>query len=348
LPDIGIQGAQTNAAKSPPPAPQPPDPDGIDGLAWGYRFSESGAAELLQGPALRDALEKQEIWVWLNFDLDDERTKAAIASVPHLPPAAVAMLLSTDDRQHIDSFGQVNGGVVADFERDLVDVRRIVRWNFVMAPHLFVSARRLPGHTLHQLHLDLQSGRRMPDVLRLFDALIHEFTSATSVLLNDLANKLDEMEERLLDQKDVGYELLGVVRRRLVRLHRQAVPLRAVLIHMLTDRPSWFTDQAVTDCQRVAERMDSLAEDLESLQERAHALQDELKARDGEKTNKRLTVLSIVSALLLPPTFITGVFGMNVDGLPLRDTPTGFIVASGLMAASVAGMMVMLRRIRLL
>ena len=56
-------------------------------------------------------------------------------------------------------------------------------------------------------------------------------------------------------------------------------------------------------------------------------------------------MLSIVSALLLPPTFITG---MNVTGLPFQETAYGLWVACGLMAASVAGMLVVLRRFRLI
>jgi zinc transporter len=60
-----------------------------------------------------------------------------------------------------------------------------------------------------------------------------------------------------------------------------------------------------------------------------------------------LTVLAISSALLLPPTFITGVFGMNVAGLPFQENAYGFWVACGLMAASVIGMLVVLRRIKL-
>jgi Mg2+ and Co2+ transporter CorA len=333
-----------------PPAAWSPVDGGIDGLVWGYRFSETGAAEALQGVALRAALEKQSGWLWLNLDLADDRTRATIASLPHLPPAAVAMLLSTDDRQHIENFGEVIGGVVSDYEKgDTVDVRRIVRWQFAMAPNLFISARRKPGYTLHQVHLDLQAGRCFPDVLRLFAAIMHEFTSATSLLLHELTGKLDGMEDQLLDRKDIaGTEVLGVARRGLARLLRQAVPLRAVLIHMLTERPAWFTDEAATDCQRVAERMDSLADDLESLQERAHTLQEEMNGREAEKTNKRLTVLSILSALLLPPTFISGMFGMNVNGLPWRESPTGFLGTCGLMAVSVVGMLVILRRIRLL
>jgi zinc transporter len=352
----GDRGAATKedaemdaVAESSAPAARAAPNDTIDGLAWGYRFSKTGVAEPVQGPALREALEKQEVWLWLNFDLADERASATIAALPHLPTGALAMLRSADDRQQIDGFGQVIAGVVTDYERcDPPDEKRIVRWNFAMTPYVLISAQRRPSHALNQVRSDLQSGRRLPDVLGLFHALIHELASAISLVLNELGAKLNEMEERLLDQKEVGSDALGQARRRLVRVRRQALPLRAVLIHMVNERPYWFDDDAVADCRGVAARMDGLADDLESLQERARTLQDELKAREVEKTNKRLTVLSIVSALLLPPTFITGIFGMNVTGLPFQETAYGLWVACGLMAASMAGMLIVLRRARLI
>jgi zinc transporter len=217
-----------------------------------------------------------------------------------------------------------------------------------MTPCAFISARRRPSHALNQVRIDLQSGRRLADVLALFHALIYELATAISFVLNELGAKLNEMEERSLDQKEVGSDVLGQTRRRLVRVRRLAVPLRGVLIHMLSERPYWFDDDAVAECQRVAARMDALVDDLDSLQERARALQDELKAREAEKTNKRLTVLAIVSALMLPPTLITGVFGMNVSGMPFQAGAYGFWLTCGLMAISVAVMLVVLKRIRLI
>jgi len=286
-------------ATTPPPAVRTVPSDGLDGLAWAYRFSKTGVAEPVLGLALREALEKQEVWLWLNFDLADERASATIAALPNLPPGALAMLRSADDRQQIDGFGQAIAGVVADYERcDPPDEKRIIRWNFAMTPYIFVSAQRLPSHALSHVRSDLQSGRRLPDVLGLFHALVHELASAISLVLSELGAKLNEMEERLLDHKEVGSDVLGQARRRLIRVRRQALPLRAVLIHLVNERPYWFDDDAVADCQRVAARMDGLVDDLESLQERARTFQDELKAREVEKTNKRLTVLSIVSAVL--------------------------------------------------
>lgn len=89
-----------------------PDAADIEGLLWGYRFSDTGQAELLQGAALRAALEQQAIRVWLHFDPGDERSRDAIAALPHVPPAAVAMLLSADDRHRVGKDQQAVDGAV--------------------------------------------------------------------------------------------------------------------------------------------------------------------------------------------------------------------------------------------
>ena len=59
---------------------------------------------------------------------------------------------------------------------------------------------------------------------------------------------------------------------------------------LLEDRPDWFTQAAAEDCERVAQRVDSVVADLAALQERAHALQDEFTSRQAEMVNKRFSV----------------------------------------------------------
>ena len=63
----------------------------------------------------------------------------------------------------------------------------------------------------------------------------------------------------------------------------------------------------------------------------------------AEETNRHLHFLSVVTALFLPATLVTGVFGMNVKGLPLLETSGGFIWAIALMVGSVLGVYALLR-----
>jgi len=53
-----------------------------------------------------------------------------------------------------------------------------------------------------------------------------------------------------------------------------------------------------------------------------------------EETNRHLFILTIVTTLFLPSTLVTGVFGMNTEGLPLTEVETGFLWAAGLMVCS--------------
>jgi zinc transporter len=72
-------------------------------------------------------------------------------------------------------------------------------------------------------------------------------------------------------------------------------------------------------------------------------VQEELFNRISQEQNARTYVLSIVAAIFLPITFISGVFGMNVAGLPGLEDIKSFWVVSGVMTAISVGIMIWLR-----
>jgi len=88
----------------------------------------------------------------------------------------------------------------------------------------------------------------------------------------------------------------------------------------------------------------AVLDDLHALQDRSRALQDELNARQTEEGNRRLYVLAVVTSVLAPTTLVTGFFGMKTGGMPWTQLPHGTWLASGLLLASVAAMLWLLRR----
>jgi zinc transporter len=60
-------------------------------------------------------------------------------------------------------------------------------------------------------------------------------------------------------------------------------------------------------------------------------LQEEVMNISMEQQNSRMYALSIVALIFLPVTFVTGVFGMNVGGLPGLENPTAFMTVVGTM-----------------
>ncbi len=82
------------------------------------------------------------------------------------------------------------------------------------------------------------------------------------------------------------------------------------------------------------------------MQERARLLQEEIAGLLTEATNRNLFLLSMVTTTLLPITLITGVFGMNVGGLPWVGTHSGFWWVMLVMVLALVLTLVLLRRRR--
>jgi magnesium transporter len=63
----------------------------------------------------------------------------------------------------------------------------------------------------------------------------------------------------------------------------------------------------------------------------------------ANRTNEIIKILTLISSILLPLTFLTGLFGMNVI-LPLQDHPRSFWIVIGIMLTIVAFMYTMFKR----
>ena len=78
-----------------------------------------------------------------------------------------------------------------------------------------------------------------------------------------------------------------------------------------------------------------VVEDLEAARERTAVTQDELDNRLSEQLNRRMYALSIVAGIFLPLSFVTGLLGINVAGIP--GSETGWAFAAVCAALAVVG-----------
>jgi Mg2+ and Co2+ transporter CorA len=77
-------------------------------------------------------------------------------------------------------------------------------------------------------------------------------------------------------------------------------------------------------------------DDNAAMHDRTRSLQDELTTRLAEEANRRLYLVSVVTTVLLPATFVTGFFGMNTGGMLWSgdEVPHGTALAAVLCAAA--------------
>ncbi|WP_039892839.1 CorA family divalent cation transporter [Methylobacterium mesophilicum] len=311
----------------------------LPGLLWAMSFDERGCGRLLApDEALPDLDAFGGGFLWLHFDLK-AADLGSLNDAGHVGTRSLAeAVFREDEHQRVTVADGHVGGVVADLARPGAKPDIAGRLHFVMGPRSLVSGRRGLAESPDATRTIAQEGRPIPSPVLLLETMVGFVVAAMAATGQRLADEVNGIEDRVLDGRvRDDRRRLGPIRRSAVRLHRQLLGLAAVF-HRLEedDLARDLHGPAIAVAARLAQRLDALDRDVTALAERARLLQEELAARVAEESNRQLYVLSILSALFLPPTFITGLFGMNVKGLPFADDPCGFLFVAGLSLLSAA------------
>jgi zinc transporter len=128
-------------------------------------------------------------------------------------------------------------------------------------------------------------------------------------------------------------------------VHRQLAQLRA-MFHRLEPRMAQDNAPVAQAIRALAQKLDAVDHEVHSLHDRARLMIDEMSAKMQEITNRRLYTLSILTACFLPPTLVTGFFGMNTKDMYFQNTESGTLWALGLALAASALTFWALRRMR--
>ena len=313
-------------------------PPNADGLSWSREFHGSDG---------------QPGWTWLHFDLVNAQARQTIKAHPELPDFARLAVCGADESPRIVTDGQMVAGVVPTYARTGdVDDFELTCWHFAMGPNCLVTGRRRAARSLANVWQAIEAGLTPTGPAKLVDLCIAEFAREVRARLASLGANLDPVEDKLLERRGAG-ELndlggrLGAVRREATRLHRALAPLARMLDHDEEEWPVWTNFSEHDAGHRL---LHSALDDIVALQDRARSLQDELTTRLAEETNRRLYLLSVVTTVLLPATFVTGYFGMNTGGMLWAgdEASHGTIFATLLCLAAAMVTLLLLRLKKLL
>ena len=98
----------------------------------------------------------------------------------------------------------------------------------------------------------------------------------------------------------------------IANLLRHLAPTRVVVERLIAARPAWLVGDFLPRLTVVAQDLHGHEAELQNLQQRLGSVRDHLSDRRAARMNEILYVLTIVSSIMLPLTFITGLLGINV------------------------------------
>ena len=271
-------------------------------------------------------------YLWLHLNL------AHAGALPWLRRNA-ALAESFDEAQQqgsrssrIERVGEhlfaVLNDVTFDFAFDVGDVSTL--WMQV-SEHLVLSVRRAPLRSVDRLRMAIKRGDRPRSSVALLDHLLRDQADELQRIVRQATERVDDIEDALLAGRHAGHgSEVAALRRLMVRLQRLLAPEPSALLRMLSNPPEWVAERDKQQLQQASEEFALVLRDIQALQERIRAVQDETSARVAQENNQTLYVLTMVTVLALPINLISGLFGMNVGGLPLLAHPHGVWVVVGL------------------
>lgn len=317
------------------------------GIVWAYHFSLDGTATQVPRDQM-PSLSAETGFTWLHLDLVHTRAQAWIDEQKELPPAARELLLSRENHQRLDHSGSHAWGIAHDLTRDIADRTDTVGALFwAVGERFLLTGRREALQSIRKAADAINAGERIGSPAELFEHIIEYLIDDVTDAVVRLSDETDSIEDHiLLDKLEAGPSRVGAVRRHAVQLRRQLSGLH-LLFRRFAETPSGRS--APEDVRAIALRLllriDTLHQDIQSVQDRARLLQDEIAVRSANQTNRQLYVLSILTALFLPATFITGLFGINVKGLPWVESDSGAeIVAIACIGASMLTLFLLRKR----
>jgi zinc transporter len=282
------------------------------------------------------------LWCHLDFLEDDCRENLVELSIPE---HAIDSLTRLESRPR-----------TMLHEEGILTILRVINLNPGEAPNDMVSLRiwieadrvislrQKKVLSTQDIRVDLENEKGPKNTSEIITGIIERVSDRIADYVDNVESKIEALEDAL------GSESLVSLRTSVAKLKRETAMVRRFLapqreslenLYRLSEKLLVKEDRYYV--QELSDRITRYVEDLELVREKAMVLQEELINMMAQQQNDRMYVLSIIAAIFLPISFITGLFGMNVAGLPGINEPSAFVYVAGFMTAMVVTILAIFR-----
>ena len=280
--------------------------------------------EILYAGELKDSKEAK---YWVHLDANAKNAKTTLKKlIPEFDSLAADAILDRDARPR---------SVVEDAWSYLI--LRAVNFNEGESNHDMIAIRIARG-SRYLVTLAYRESRTIgriaamkPGRFKLLTSgdlivkIVNLVTDFKEAVIDQLQDQMDILESKVLDAPKVE------LRRQIVEIRKEAIMLRRYIAPQ-KEAIGLFrkeSEDSISDKNKrlLADNSDTITrylEDLDAVRERASVIKDELANILSDRLNRNLYVISVITAIFLPLGFLTGLFGINIGGMPGTENGDAF------------------------
>lgn len=300
---------------------------------------------------LPELLADPDVFVWVNLDTQDDEAHRILSEVFEFHPLLIEDAFADATTPKIEDFGSYLYLIVHGLSEDDPGDGEVHTTDL----DIFIGERYLITHYVFEFEAvawTRAAVKREPALLargpavvahRIIDRLVDEFLP----LMERLDREVDIIEDKILaDSSPRLLERIFRMKHSLQRIRRVGLHQRALLQALAEGKYSLIPEEVLPFYRDVYDHMVRVVDLNDHYRELMASSLDAYLGVQSHKLNEVMRVLTIFSTVMLPLTFVTGMYGMNFDVIPYAHWEYGFEMAMGLMAAIAIGMIFFFRKRR--
>ena len=286
--------------------------------------------------------------LWVHFDYSSQMAKDWIRNKSGIDSVAMDALLTEETRPRTtilnDSFLIALRGVNLNPNskpEDMVSIRMFISDN------LIITTKRRNLLSVDEIIDCLKRGIGPKSSSEFLNELTYRVTSRMENVIGELEDRTDFLEESLVDFGDSKFrsELLAI-RRETIILRRYLFPQKEAISKLYHDRVTWLNEYEKLELRETNDQVIRYIEELDTIKDKVALIQEDLANKLSEQMNKKMFVLSIISVIFLPLSFLTGLLGINVGGIPGANNDNAFYIFVGILVLIVSTQLIIFKKNR--
>ena len=312
------------------------------------RYVRPDGVETVEADRIEEILGAGDGFLWFDMAAPTPEEEAVI----HLPALGIQPLAKQDmlEDLHLPKLDIYDDQAMLtvhaiEVERSVVEITT-VEVDIVLARNYLFTFRRRRVASLLAVARALDEGTSVIDRPAL---LLHHILDAMDDVfvpfLDRLGQRLDVVEEEVLLQQPstITRSEIFQLRRDLITLRRISVPQAEVLRQLSREQIPVVDPKDRPLFRDVYDHLFKMAEVSEAYRQLVESAYDMYRSLRDEELNRRLTVLTMISALLLPITTIAGIYGMNFEHMPEIPQPWAYPAVWAIFIIIIIGGLLMFR-----
>lgn len=274
---------------------------------------------------------------WININgLNHVDAIEKIGNQFELHPLTLEDIVNTNHRPKIDDYHNYIFVVVKMLYYN--DDEQIVneQVSFILGNNYVLSFQEAEGDVFNSLRERIRNPKGRIRTLGsdyLLYALIDAVTDHYFLVIETMSNKIEDIEDTLfkaVSQEELSLEIQKL-KREILKVRRAIFPLREIISKIEKNENNFIQEKTIHYFRDVYDHVVQISENIEIYREMIWGLMDMYMTTISNKMNQIMKVLTIISTIFIPLTFLAGIYGMNFDNIPELHFKYSYFILWGIM-----------------